>query len=88
VEVVGRRREEWRTMSCEGERFGKVRQVVICCGRLEKGVLRGRDMFKDFVSRAIGLMIILTRLSIVMVKGDLSVWKSRLKEVSIETNKF
>ena len=70
MEVVGRRREEWQTMSCEGERFGKARRVVICCGRLERGVLRGSDMFKDFVSGAIGLMIILTRLSIVTVKGN------------------
>src|SRR5271163_3379224 len=63
--VVGRRRDWWRIRSCEGERLGNGRRSVICSGRVERGVLSGRERLREDFSGAMGLRIMLTRLSIV-----------------------
>ena len=51
--------------SWEGERLGKGRRVVMCSGREERDVVCGSERLRDAFSGAMGVRIILTRLSIV-----------------------
>jgi hypothetical protein len=72
VEVVGRRREEWVITRCDGRRFGKRRELAMWFGRVERGVSCGRDKLRDFVSGAMALRMMLTRLAIVKVLSKLT----------------
>ena len=50
-------------------RLGNGRWFVMCSGRVERGVLSGRERLMEDVSGAMGLRIKLTRLSMSMSEG-------------------
>jgi hypothetical protein len=61
--------------SWDGERLGKRSRVVMCSGSEERDVVCGSERLRDVFSGAIGVRMILTRLSIV---GSLmsKIWRS------------
>jgi len=58
-----RRRELWWITRSVGRRFRKGRRVVMCCGKVERGVFCGRMRFVEVFNGAMGEMMIFTWLS-------------------------
>lgn len=61
--------------SWEGERLGKGSRVVMCSGREERDAVCGSERFRDVFSGAMGVRMILTRLSIVVSLMS-KIWRS------------
>jgi hypothetical protein len=57
-------------MRDDGERFGKGREVVMCCGKEDNGVVDGREMLMDFVRGAMGDKTMLIRSSMTSMSNS------------------